>query len=318
MFYHYLYTARVESVYPLASRLALHGYLGVELFFIISGFVVAWSAQGRSAIRFAKARIIRLYPEYWVALSVSVLVFALARQAHFLELSATDILLNLTMVPQYLGAPFVDGVYWTLGVEIKFYVLLAAVVMLRLMPRIETISYMALSVMLLDVFVDLGPVISSITLGRFGSLFVSGAIFYVVFDRGWNVQRALALLLAGALSVHHANENMLGFVKESDITAGVGLGTAAIVTSMFIAFALVIRYRHRLDFGQWTMTLGSLSYPVYLLHNTGKAIFLDNFEAGPLALRVCLAIAFSLAISYGVHVLATRFVTPLLRSALRA
>src|SRR5690606_4760472 len=91
MFYHYLYTARVESVYPLASRLALHGYLGVELFFIISGFVVVWSAQGRSALRFAKARIVRLYPEYWVALSVSVLVFSLVRQAHFLELSAIDI-----------------------------------------------------------------------------------------------------------------------------------------------------------------------------------------------------------------------------------
>src|SRR5690606_11318477 len=110
----------------------------------ISGFVVVWSAQGRSALRFAKARIVRLYPEYWVALSVSVLVFSLVRQAHVLELSAIDILLNLTMVPQYLGASFVDGVYWTLGVEIKFYVLLAALLMLRLMPRIETVAYSAL------------------------------------------------------------------------------------------------------------------------------------------------------------------------------
>ena len=44
--------------------IAQYGYLGVELFFMISGFVILYSTQNRSALDFAKRRFWRLYPMY--------------------------------------------------------------------------------------------------------------------------------------------------------------------------------------------------------------------------------------------------------------
>ena len=49
---------------PDLTSIAKYGYLGVQLFFIISGFVIAYSAEGRTATGFAIARIARIYPGF--------------------------------------------------------------------------------------------------------------------------------------------------------------------------------------------------------------------------------------------------------------
>ena len=47
-----------------AAPFAKYGYLGVQLFFVISGFVIAYSADGRTATAFAIARVSRIYPGF--------------------------------------------------------------------------------------------------------------------------------------------------------------------------------------------------------------------------------------------------------------
>jgi len=44
----------------------MHGYLGVNLFFMISGFVILWTARDRTPSGFVLSRITRLYPEFWI------------------------------------------------------------------------------------------------------------------------------------------------------------------------------------------------------------------------------------------------------------
>src|SRR5688500_9728869 len=70
LFFHYLYLFPANGRLPGAlaadpvQGVAAHGYLGVELFFVISGFVITLSAEGRTRAEFAVARAIRLWPAF--------------------------------------------------------------------------------------------------------------------------------------------------------------------------------------------------------------------------------------------------------------
>ncbi len=307
MLYHYLYPSRTTGAWGAAGATAM--------FFVISGFVVLWSAAGRTTGAFARARVVRLYPEYWLSVPLTTIVFlvtdALERQVSF-----RDFALNLTMLPQYLGAPFIDGVYWTLGVEVKFYVLLGALIALRQVGNIERWLLGCLIVMCISVVHPIHPAVDSVLIAPYGSLFAGGGLFYVVFDRGWTVPRAIGIFVAGSLSVHHALEGIPGFIQAVDINDWVRVVVACVIVAIFAVFSLVSSWGRGLKLGSWTAVLGSLTYPLYLLHNTGKAIFIRNFESSPLLPRVLAAIVFSLLASLVVHLVASKYVAPLLRRTL--
>ena len=101
------------------------GELGVQLFFIISGFVILLSAiKSGSALKFAVSRFSRIYPTYWFALAVSALVyFIYGNPGRHITIPQT--LINTTMLQRFLRVDNVDQVYWTLAVELQFYVMVA-------------------------------------------------------------------------------------------------------------------------------------------------------------------------------------------------
>jgi peptidoglycan/LPS O-acetylase OafA/YrhL len=111
---------------PAAFRLELRGigsafssgWVGVPIFFVLSGFVIAFSATGRTAGHFLKSRVVRLYPAAWVCATITAVV--IAGDPGLIE----KYLRSVTLTPV---GPWVDGVYWTLGVEIAFYSLIALV-----------------------------------------------------------------------------------------------------------------------------------------------------------------------------------------------
>jgi len=95
------------------------GYLGVELFFLLSGFVLTLPSRHKSIYQFIWARCVRLYPAYWVALSLTLVAILLNGERP----SALTVAANATMLPAFLGIPYIDGVYWSLTEEIIFYLL---------------------------------------------------------------------------------------------------------------------------------------------------------------------------------------------------
>ena len=62
------------------SWLAAYGFLGVQLFFLISGFVIFLSASGREASAFAAGRATRLYPAYWAGVALTSATLLLTAQ----------------------------------------------------------------------------------------------------------------------------------------------------------------------------------------------------------------------------------------------
>jgi peptidoglycan/LPS O-acetylase OafA/YrhL len=100
------------------------GRIGVITFFAISGFVIPMSLKrdgsGSALRQFAIGRFFRLYPAFWVSILPGALTFYWIWGKPF---SATDVLLNLTMIPSAFGAQPAEGLYWTLQIELSFYVL---------------------------------------------------------------------------------------------------------------------------------------------------------------------------------------------------
>jgi peptidoglycan/LPS O-acetylase OafA/YrhL len=62
---------------------AKYGFLGVPAFFVISGFVIAYSAEGRTAVGFAIARFSRLYPNFVFCMTLTFLALLVWGPPHF-------------------------------------------------------------------------------------------------------------------------------------------------------------------------------------------------------------------------------------------
>ena len=118
------YTTRYDELFGHSQSLELAvawGHYGVDLFFMLSGFVILLSLERTAnAGRFAWGRFSRLYPTYWAAAIVTFAVVSMVGLAGQ-EVSLADALLNLTMVQSLLGAEHIDGAYWSLQAELIFY-----------------------------------------------------------------------------------------------------------------------------------------------------------------------------------------------------
>lgn len=117
----YHYTDAYNHV--LDEHLALwfdfkRGNLGVDAFFVISGFVIFMTLdKSTSAADFVVSRFSRLFPAYWVCLVCTYVGVDLSGLPRF-HYPLADFAANFTMVQQALGFSHIDGVYWTLQLEL--------------------------------------------------------------------------------------------------------------------------------------------------------------------------------------------------------
>ncbi len=107
------------------------GRFGVALFFLISGFVIPFSfKEPRPVLRFGISRFFRLYPAYWLSLAVALLIFPPLTGESY---SISRIIANTTMAQAAFGQRDVIGVYWTLFIELTFYILCVGLFATRLL-----------------------------------------------------------------------------------------------------------------------------------------------------------------------------------------
>ena len=109
----------VDRAFPTLSQYAAYGTLGVEFFFIISGFVILMTAWDRSLADYTASRIGRLFPAYWAGVALSTLLLVvLWPEGRPADLGQA--LVNATMLHEAWGVHRLEGVYWTLWIELRF------------------------------------------------------------------------------------------------------------------------------------------------------------------------------------------------------
>jgi peptidoglycan/LPS O-acetylase OafA/YrhL len=276
LLFHYTYRPEIHgvpspTVFGSVQQISRYGYLGVPLFFLISGFVIVWSAQGRTAGQFALARFRRLYPMFWVGVAMTLAVLLLTGRRPEL-LHPRVIAANLTMLPGRFGEPAIDGVYWTLAIELKLYLGIAILIALRQMRRLEYWLYAWLVGIVLAMALPRVHVLTSLTTAPYSSYFVGGAVCYLIRSSGLTVPRAFALLTCLAASCWQG----LGAISEFTHDPGLASPSTvmATITLCYAAVGGVAVGAVRLPrLGLW-YSLGNLTYPLYLLHNViGKEVF---------------------------------------------
>ena len=107
------------------------GHVGVVVFFLISGFVIPFSIDARShapARAFLVKRFFRLFPAYWLSVPLAAAATFWIWKTAF---APRELALNFAMLQVVFGARRAEGVYWTLPVEIMFYLIVVGLLLSR-------------------------------------------------------------------------------------------------------------------------------------------------------------------------------------------
>ncbi|MEW2104781.1 acyltransferase [Streptomyces cellulosae] len=277
VFYHYVafgegWDGPQAQLFPVLFRPSAYGWLGVHLFFMISGFVICMSCWGRTVPDFFTSRVIRLFPAYWLGVLATTAVVTLA-PGGLAPHAWRDVLVNLTMLQWPVAVEHVDGVYWTLWAEMRFYLLFALVVWRGLTyRRVVAFCCVWATAALLAKGYGSGP-LSDLLMAQYCWFFIAGLAFYLIHRFGQNtlLWGIVALCFAmGQLTAVRGWRRTLQYVGHNVPSWGV----AVLITLFFAVMAGVsLGWFRRVDW-RWLPAAGALTYPLYLLHESiGWEIF---------------------------------------------
>ncbi|MCC3769791.1 acyltransferase [Streptomyces sp. UNOC14_S4] len=252
------------AVFPTAFLPASYGWLGVQLFFLISGFVICMSCWGRTVGQFAVSRVTRLFPAYWFGVLVVTLA-VLLWPATGETLRPRDAAVNLTMLQSPLGVDSVDGVYWTLWVEMRFYLLFALIAWRGLTHR-RAVGFCVLWGCAGAVAAAVrDPVLDQVLMPDDCWFFIAGVAFHLMHRFRPNLVHWLIVSCCFLVAQH----TLLDAQARAEGHMGQHVPhwpTTVLLTLFFLAMAAVsLGWTRRLD-RRWLTAAGALTYPLYLLH----------------------------------------------------
>lgn len=262
--------------YPVWDVVSRYGYLGVDLFFMISGFVILLSTEGKSIVDFVVSRMVRLYPAYWICVTLTAVVVAIWGYGP-MTVTLPQYFANLTMIQYFLDSWHVDGVYWSLVVELRFYFLIFIGMALGLAGHwLSVLALWLLAVIVMRLMPDLAPpLVEFLLIQEWASYFIAGAAFYLVRRDGWKWARMLVILVACGLSIDLSIERAIGIGNYYETPIDPVVNTV-IVLSFHLIFVLIasnsLPWLNRPSF----VTIGALTYPLYLIHQNIGYILIEN------------------------------------------
>ncbi|WP_394431154.1 acyltransferase family protein [Streptomyces sp. SGAir0957] len=307
------------TLFPDVSAVATYGCLGVQFFFVISGFVICMSSWGRTLGDFFRSRVSRLYPAYWAALViVTAAAFLLPVVVH--PVRSDEFLVNLTMLQQPMGVPRVLGVCWTLWVEVRFYALFALFVVWRGVTYRRVVAFCALWT-LAGAFARIAdhPLTDALVMRDHAPFFIGGLALYLIHRFGgdpllWGIV-GVSFLLGQRYSVtalwHPGAQG--DFPRDPYVIQ-------AIVALSFLSVAAVALGWLRWASWRWLTVAGTLTYPFYLIHEHLGWFVIRVLHRGaglPPKLTLVLAPALLLALAWVIHRCVERPFGPRLKRAMK-
>ncbi|CAL4866859.1 hypothetical protein MMA231_01104 [Asticcacaulis sp. MM231] len=264
------------------------GWIGVQIFFVISGLVIAYSAEGNTPYAFFRSRVARLFPAMFICATLMAVIALVLNYFPPAQLA----FLWLKSVTFFPIGPWITEQIWTLPVEIAFYGLIWLMILTRNLKHLELLAYVLAGLSLIywliftfsgaeDPFIRL----TQLTLLQPGCYFALGMLIFIVDRSGLTLPRlALGFVCAvtAVLQIYATARIEREGMALPDVTvlayiiwiAAMAIIIASLRWKSAIAaalkpYALVIR------------TLGMITYPVYLIHmHTGIPVYIFLLKAG--------------------------------------
>ncbi|OKK17726.1 acyltransferase [Streptomyces sp. CB00455] len=320
--YHYVvlesaWGGPTTAVFPTAHRFAVYGWLGVEIFFLVSGFVICMSAWGRSVGDFALSRVSRLFPAYWTAVAFTSLVLFTWPEIRHLN-AFSDVVVNLSMLQGGLGVPHVDDAYWTLFAELKFYVLFSVVVLRGVTYR-NCVIFCGLWT-LAGIVAPTGDsgVLSFFAVPALSPYFIAGIAFHLMRRFRPNAVLWALVGVQFLLAQHYVHARMISSLGRSVTDRTPAWPAHLVITLGFLAMAAIAL--GALDGIQWRWLphAGAVTYPLYLIHMMAGLTLIHHFRRMvapvPLVLGVTAGIV---TLAWIIHRAIERPLSRVLRESLR-
>ena len=315
MLFHYGFRMNISGEggglgFPELAGIAQWFDAGLLVFFAISGYVIALSAEGRTAYDFALGRFARLWPTFFLCCTISALILTAWPVPTLAPPTWTQWLAHLVILSRALGQPFIDGAYWTIAYEIIFYgwvfVLIASGLFERHWKPVVA-AWLAISAVN-EAVLHIGP-LQKLFITQYSGYFAFGLMLYRCQRE--RTPGSQALLGAAALwaiggSIVTEPDFLATYGFERNPTGVLLMGPLSLALVMLAVLAPPLPIRKGM-----AVALGGLTYPLYLLHqNIGYATFahLGTQENRWLVLP-CLVAALMLA-----ALVIARFVEPAART----
>jgi len=304
------------------------GRVGVEIFFVLSGFVMAYTLErervtGRFAAKFMLRRSIRLDPPYWTVIVVELIVVAVLFGQSLPSLRV--LALNVLYLQDLAGAHGIVGVAWTLCLELQFY--LVFVLLLWVVQRLPMSKWGARVLIFAppavlsacvshligknDVIDELGG-LGGLFIGPWYLFFLGVLVKWVLFDRlDWWIAAALPVFVVGLIVVQGEP-----LVPYDNYVAVAGVAAAVVLVTV----GWTARFGGGLGMAPIAY-LGKISYSLYLIHYTiGTNFILKVHERfGPGYEYQIPAAVVAIAVSLGAaHLLYVAVEAPSVQLAARA
>ena len=300
--------------YPELTPVASLGWIGVEIFFVISGFVVIYSAHG-SAWHFLRSRVLRLAPAAWICASISAGLLAI-----YAVYPLDDVVKRfIRSAALYPKGDWVDGVYWTLGIELAFYALILMVITARAQAKLVLVlvglglvSSLYLTLRCLGfISADVSRAVQLLLLEHGVYFAIGGLIWALLCNEAPRRLWAMVALFAGAALLE------IAFV--SGPIAALSHSTTAMALPALIWLASVIFLVSSVRFSGFFAAalpvglmrkLGLATYPLYLVHSVvgasvlrlSASVGLDRWSALTLAIVVPVLLSLLVALYIEPHV----------------
>jgi peptidoglycan/LPS O-acetylase OafA/YrhL len=268
--FHYGFRGAAADGYTATSLpdlqwFAKYGDFGVQLFFVLSGFVIAYSAEGRTAINFAIARSARIYPAFFLCMTLTFIATIVIGAPRF-ETTFLHWFANLFIVAPALKQSFMDGAYWSIVYEITFYgwvALFLATGQFRKHIELIVVCWMAIS-MLNEAVLHSGILLRLFLTNQSG-FFAAGLLLYEMYTGRRTLLVKILLVLAAVTSINQAIGNAQ-WVREHYQVAIDDRVIAVLCLASIGAVALALRVRRVPLPAPLVLAIGGMTYPMYLLH----------------------------------------------------
>ena len=270
-----------QNTYPYkletARQVSQYGYMGVQLFFMVSGFVILCSLENQfSFATFARARIRRIYPSLFIAIPLIYIVCNLLNQRFIAPIPIHSLLPSLTLLgPDFINHLFATnftwttGVLWSLFIEIQFYLVSGALFFnLKKFTFLTKLFVFAFTIQLLKII-----------------LVVSNSNVNSTFDALLPINKYIWWFVAGStfwrITSSHHSRRLYGLIMISIFFNLISLNFESsefrfspiptIITLLsFALFYLIAQKSKKVHFlrSHVLVWFGGLSYEFYLIHES--------------------------------------------------